>query len=69
MASESVTEFDPRLWARLSESGRRALVQQAVMLAQGFTGRIEIDCNQGGVTGFVEVGRILLTGRDWAPKP
>ena len=33
----------------LSDSSRKTLIMVAQRLAHGFTGRIELECNQGGV--------------------
>jgi len=44
--------IDASLWDRLSESAQDALREQALMLANRFTGKIQMDCLDGGVRLF-----------------
>lgn len=36
-------------WSKIPDSGRAMLVHVASLLANGFTGRLELQCSQGGV--------------------
>ncbi len=36
-------------WSNIPESGRTMLIHVARLLANGFTGRLELQCSQGGV--------------------
>lgn len=40
---------------QLPESSRNALIRMAEKLRAGFTGKLEIDCNQGGVRQLREI--------------
>jgi hypothetical protein len=40
------------LWAVLSPTARDKLRDQAQLLAQGFSGKIVLGCNRGGVRGM-----------------
>jgi len=44
-----------RVSRQLPESSRRILVHVADMLRDGFTGRIELDCSQGGIRNMTEI--------------
>lgn len=39
-------------WPALSDAARRALADVAVLLSEGFSGRLVLDCHQGGVRGI-----------------
>ena len=41
--------MDKELWDRLTKSAQQVLVREAEVLADGFTGAIELQCFKGGV--------------------
>ena len=41
-------------WEKLPEGSRKIVRRLILLLGQGFTGRIQIDCGQGGVRNMSE---------------
>lgn len=44
-------------WDRLTPSARDTVVELICLLADHFTGKITLDCNEGGVTNIDELRR------------
>ena len=42
------------VWTLMPESAKRVMLDLMQLLANGFTGTIELDCNQGGVRRITE---------------
>lgn len=41
--------IDAASWDRLSDSAKEAILDSIAVLGDGFTGKLELECNDGGV--------------------
>lgn len=56
MSEERVVQ----LWPRLAKSAQHVLIKEMEILVEGYSGRMELHCHNGGV-------RLLRTGQDYKP--
>ena len=57
MSEERVVQ----LWPRLTKSAQQILSKEMEILLEGYSGRMELHCLNGGV-------RLLRVGRDYTPE-